>query len=197
MTVANIRSSGSSLVRQTVAGSVTFVSGGTTGTVLIDGHAVVDGNTGGSSGSFNASFQDLLTSANSPFDFDGDINLTWNFSGGNEGTWYVQSVTNVSGFSSTSRMSGTYSYTINSDGSQMTFTMNYSKIEATVAGFTTTINITNQANPAYPKSVSVTATQTGPSTGTYQYTLTMTDGTQTTMSGNYTPSAPLGLPTGL
>jgi hypothetical protein len=195
VTVANTRSDGATVARATIASTVTWISGGS-GTLLVDGTTVFNPSTGGSSGTFAATFGDLLTSSNSPFKFDGNVAVKWVFSGGNEGTWSVESTTTTQGFNIKSTISGTYTYSVAANGGSFTFTMNYNQIASdTGFGSPVVLNITAASNPALPKTVAVTATSTGVGTGTYQYTLTMSNGTQTTMSGNYTPTAPLGLPT--
>lgn len=192
VTVANIRSDGSNLVRAAISSTVNW-KGGASGTLLLDGTAVVNTSTGASSGTFNANFTDLLASSNSPFgNLNGNVNLKWTFSGGNSGTWSVQSTTTVQGFTITSTISGTYTYSLSGDGKSFSFTLNYDQI--TSSGFTLAINASS--NPPLPKSFSVTANQTSATTGTYEYTLTMSNGSKTTVSGNYAPGTPLALPTG-
>jgi hypothetical protein len=199
-TVANVKSDGTTVVRATVSSAVTFISGGS-GTVRVDGVAVVNPNTGASSGTFNATFSDLLASSNSPFNFNGVVGVKWNFSGGNSGTWTVESTTTTQGINSTATLSGTYTYAVTNGGAGFTFTMNYERIAATVVvpflgAQTTTLNITANSNPPLPKTISMTATSSGTGTGSYQYTLTMSNGQQTSFSGNYTPGTPLALPSG-
>ena len=60
----------------------------------------------------------------------------------------------------------------------------------------TTLQIGANSNPAMPKTIQMSATSTAAGTGTYQYTLTWTNGRQDSFSGNYTPGSPLSLPTG-
>lgn len=195
-TVANIRSDGTNLTRTTIASTVTWISGGS-GTVKVDGTAVVNTSTGGSNGAFAATFSDMLMSTNSPFKFDGVVGVRWTFSGGNTGTWSVESTTTTSGITVTATISGTYTYAVANNGGSFTFTMNYNQI-STLAPFigTTTLQINSSSNPAMPKTIQMTANNTASGSGTYQYTLTWTDGRQESFSGNYTPSSPLGLPTG-
>lgn len=197
VTVANVRSDGRTIQRVTIDAAVTWVSGGK-GTLLVDGTAVFDHTTGGTSGSFSANFQDLIAGSDSPFDFgDGSVNLLWDFSGGNSGTWFVESTMVVQGFSSRSRISGTYTYVLSGDASTFTLTMNYEQIASLIEGLPPiTLNISSSSNPPLPKSVKVVATRTGPSTGSYVYTLTMSDGKVTEMSGNYTNENKLALPSG-
>lgn len=197
VTVANVRSDGSNITRVTISDSVTFVSGGT-GTLLIDGTAVFDHSTGETSGTFAANFSDLLEGDDNPFDFgDGGIGLEWFFSGGNTGTWWVRSTTLTQGFSAISTLSGTYSYEISGNATSFTFTMNYNEVSSKVGDLPAmTLPINASSNPAMPKSIAMTVNRTGPSTGTYQYALTMTDGAVTEMSGNYSDDAPLAVPSG-
>lgn len=195
VTRANIRSDGSNLQRVTVFSSVTWISGGS-GSLKVDGTAVFNPSTGGSSGQFAATFSDLLKSSNSPFKFDGNLDIKWTFSGGNEGTWSVETTTNTQGLSIKSTLSGTYTYAVTNNGSGFSFTLNYNQI-STNTGFgpPLVINIGTSSNPPLPKSISMTATSTAAGTGTYQYTLTMSNGQTTSFSGNYTPGTPLSLPT--
>lgn len=195
VTTANIRSDGTEIVRTTVSSTVTWISGGT-GTVKVDGTAVVNTSTGGSTGSFAATFSEMLASSNSPFKFDGNVNVKWVFSGGNNGTWSVETTTVTQGLSIKSTISGTYTYAVTNGGAGFSFTMNYDQI-STNTGFgpPLTINITAGSNPPMPKTIAMTATSTAAGAGSYQYTLTMSNGQTSTFSGNYTPGAPLGLPT--
>ncbi len=195
VTVANIRSDGSNLQRVTIASTVTWISGGS-GTVLIDGTAVVDPNTGGSSGAFAANFSDMLASENSPFNFDGAVDIKWVFSGGNNGTWSVETSMTTQGLTIKTTMTGTYVYSVSNDGGNFSFTMNYDQI-STNTGFgpPLTLTINAASNPPLPKTIAMTVTNTGAGAGTYVYTLTMSDGKQTEFSGNYNADAPLSLPT--
>jgi len=200
-TVSNVRSNGSSLTRGTISSSVIF-TGGATGSLQIDGNFVIGGSPGGgssgggsSSGSFSANFQDLISGPNSPFKLDGTAGVTWNFSGGNSGTWTVQVVSQVSGFSSTSTISGTYTYELSNNNQTFAMTLNYDQIAASVGGFSgVTLPINASSNPALPKTFAITVNRTSDTSGTYVYSLTMSNGTVTQFSGNYSPAAPLGLP---
>ncbi len=193
-TVSNIRSDGSNITRSTVAGTVTF-TGGTTGSLQIDGTAITNGNTGASSGSFNANFQDLIAGTNSPISLNGTVGVTWKFSGGNSGTWTVTSNTTSSGFTVQATISGTYTYVLSNNNNTFTLTMNYNTIATSVGGFgATTLNIGPTSNPALPKTLAMTVNRSTDTTGTYSYSLTMSDGTKTEFSGNYSPTSPLGLP---
>lgn len=199
-TVSNVKSDGTAVVRASVAAAATFISGGS-GTVKVDGIAVVNTNTGASSGTFAASFTDLIASSNSPFNFSGTVNARWEFSGGNNGTWFVESTTSTSGVNATTKILGTYTYAVTNGGTGFTFTLNYNQVASTVnvpilGPQTTTINIGTSSNPPLPKSLTMTATSTGTGTGSYQYTLTMSNGSTMSFSGNYTPGSPLALPTG-
>lgn len=194
VTVSNVRSNNTAMQRVTLSSTINWISGGS-GTILIDGTAVVDTTTGGTSGTFAATFSDLLASSNSPFNFSGDINIKWVFSGGNNGTWSVETSTTTSGISITSKISGTYTYSVSNNGGSFTFTLNYDQISAgTSFGPPLVLPINASSNPALPKSISMTATSTGTGLGTYQYTLTMSNGAQTNFSGNFSPTAPLTLP---
>ncbi|HVU25604.1 MAG TPA: hypothetical protein VHE13_15855 [Opitutus sp.] len=196
VTVANIRSDGTALVRATISGSVTWISGGS-GTLLIDGQVVFNSDTGETSGTFSANFSDLLSGTDSPFSFDGNLDIEWYFSGENTGTWWVQTTSVVNNLTIKAKLSGTYTYAITDNGHGLSFTLNYNQLTTdTGFGAPLTVNITSASNPPLPKSIAMTATTNGDGTGTYNYTLTMSDGSQTTFSGTYNPDTPLSLPTG-
>ncbi len=195
-TVSNVKSDGTTITKVSVASTVTWISGGS-GTVRVDGTAVVNPSTGGSSGTFAATFGEMIASSNSPFKFDANANIKWVFSGGNTGTWSVESSTTTQGFTVKSTVSGTYTYSTTNNGGNFSFTLNYDLITAATSfGPPLSLPINAASNPALPKSVVMTATSSSTGTGTYQYTLTMSNGATTTFSGNYTPTTPLGLPTG-
>lgn len=192
VTVANIRSDGTNLIRATIASTVAWKAG-TIGSLLLDGAATVNTSTGANNGGFNASFTDLLAGSNSPFgNLNADVNVRWTFSGGNNGTWSVRNTTSVQGFTLTSTISGTYTYVLASSGTSFTYTQNYDQIVS--SGLT--LPITAASIPALPKTFRVTVTQLTATTGTFEYTLTMSNGTSTTVRGSYSPTSPLTLPSG-
>jgi hypothetical protein len=194
-TTANIKSDGSSLTRTTISASVTF-TGGASGSLRIDGTAITNSNTGATSGSFSANFTDLIAGSSSPLKVNGVVGATWSFSGGNSGTWQVQTTTNTSGFSSTATLGGTYTYVLSNNNQTFTLTMNYDTITASVAGLGgITSNLSNGQYPTMPKSLTYTVTRTSETAGTYTYALTTHNGQITQFSGNYNSSSPLGLPT--
>lgn len=194
VTTSNVDSNNTSITRATVSGTVTF-TGGASGSLRIDGAAVV-GSNGSGSGAFAATFQELTAGANSPISLTGTVGVTWAFT---NSTWTVTSSTNTSGVAVTAELSGTYTYVLSNNNSTFTLTMNYNQIKTTttlpiVGSQTTTLNIGTSSNPPLPKTLAMTVNRTSDTTGTYSYTLTMSNGTQTSFQGNYSPASPLGLP---